>query len=149
MKNLIAIIAVLVLANCIPKPQHKVVTEEAPKPVAEQVAKASFEGTVYFAYDSAALSAQVSDALLENIRHLKEEGYGKILIEGHADARGTKEYNLALGERRAQAVKNFLVRNGVKAKKVKIVSYGEEKPAAYGASERSYRLNRRAEIVLK
>ena len=68
-------------------------------------------------------------------------------MEGHADERGTREYNLALGERRADAVRRVLLANGVAASQIKVVSYGEERPAALGHNEDAWALNRRAELV--
>ena len=67
-------------------------------------------------------------------------------MEGHADERGTREYNMALGERRAIAVKEFLVFQGVAANRIEVISYGEERAAAYGSNDRAWSLNRRVEL---
>lgn len=71
----------------------------------------------------------------------------RVRLEGHADERGTREYNLALGERRAEGIRNFLVVNGASRSQIEVVSYGEERPARRGRSERSYQRNRRVEFV--
>ena len=71
-----------------------------------------------------------------------------IRLEGHCDERGTREYNLALGEKRAIEVKNYLIIQGVSSSKIKIISYGEEKPVSYGSSEEDWKQNRRVEISL-
>ena len=69
-----------------------------------------------------------------------------MLIAGHTDERGSREYNIALGERRAQAARNYLAAQGVAANNIRIISYGEERPAAAGNTEEAYALNRRAEL---
>ena len=110
----------------------------------------SFNKTVNFAYDSSNISAEAEEKLIENIAWIKEKGQNKkILIAGHCDERGTKEYNLALGDRRAHAVKRFLVQNGIAAKNIETISYGEEKPIRIGTRARDYAANRRAEIIIQ
>ena len=73
----------------------------------------------------------------------------RVTIGGHADERGTREYNLALGERRASSARDYLVAKGVNAARIRIISYGKERPAAFGTGEAVWRQNRRAEIVIK
>ena len=77
---------------------------------------------------------------------MKDNESIKITIAGHADERGTREYNLALGQRRAEAVKDYFLLNGISSSRVSVKSYGEEQPVAYGSNEESYAKNRRAEI---
>ncbi len=72
----------------------------------------------------------------------------RVIIGGHADERGTREYNLALGERRASSARDYLVAKGVNAARIRIISYGKERPASVGSTEAAWRLNRRAQTVL-
>ncbi len=101
---------------------------------------------VYFAYDSSELDAD-SQAIAEaHAVFLSNSPATKVVLEGHADERGTREYNLALGERRAQAVADVLIALGVSAANIENVSYGEENPVAEGHDESAWALNRRVEI---
>jgi peptidoglycan-associated lipoprotein len=100
----------------------------------------------YFGFDSSELSAQDRDTLVYHANNLKENATSTIRLEGHASEEGTREYNLALGERRAQTVANFLVVNGVAASQIETVSYGEEQPAVNGSTEDARSQNRRVEI---
>jgi peptidoglycan-associated lipoprotein len=98
---------------------------------------------VYFAFDEYDLDNDAMAILSRNARILREAGV-MILISGHTDERGTVEYNLALGERRALAVKDYLVSLGVSASKLRITSYGENSPFAYGSTEDAWAQNRRS-----
>ncbi len=101
---------------------------------------------VYFAYDSSDLDAE-SQAIAEaHATYLSNNPSTRVVLEGHADERGTREYNLALGERRAQSVVDVLIALGVSAENIENISYGEENPVAEGHDEESWRLNRRVEI---
>ncbi|MDB6060566.1 MAG: peptidoglycan-associated lipoprotein [Verrucomicrobiaceae bacterium] len=102
---------------------------------------------VYFGYDQATLSSDGQSVLDSNISALKS-GSQHIRLEGHADERGTREYNLALGERRANAVLQYLVANGVSKARIETISYGKERPADVGHDESAWSKNRRVEIVL-
>ena len=86
--------------------------------------------------------------LEKQIAWLKKYGGVKVVLEGHCDERGTREYNLALGERRANAVKDFLVAMGISPNRIKVISYGKERPAALGHNEASWKQNRRAVTVI-
>jgi peptidoglycan-associated lipoprotein len=101
---------------------------------------------VFFAFDSSALTEESMDILARNARILREVGT-TVLIEGHCDERGTVEYNLALGERRALAVRDYLTSLGVSGRQVETVSYGESRPFAYGHDEASWALNRRGHFT--
>ena len=101
---------------------------------------------VYFDFDSSVIHDDSMPMLRAHAEYLSSNGTN-ITVEGHADERGTREYNLALGERRADAVRRVLLANGVAASQIKIVSYGEERPAALGHNEDAWALNRRAELV--
>ena len=108
---------------------------------------ASAGDTVYFAFDSYSLDAQAQGILDRQAAVLLRNGSIPVKVEGHADERGTREYNLALGERRATAVKDYLVAYGVSPGRVRTISYGEERPAAFGSSEADWAKNRRAVTV--
>lgn len=105
------------------------------------------ERVVYFDFDSADIHADSRDVVEANARYLLENPSATIVLEGHADERGTREYNIALGERRAESVRRLMVAYGVAPQQIRIVSYGEERPAVAGYDESSYTLNRRVEIV--
>ncbi len=103
---------------------------------------------VFFEYDSSALSTEAQATLDRQVSWLKQYNDVKIVVEGHCDERGTREYNLALGERRANAARKFLVGKGVDAARVSTVSYGKERPANTGSGEEAWAQNRRAVTVL-
>lgn len=104
--------------------------------------------TVWFALNSAALSGDATSTLQKQAEWLNTNSSAKAKIEGHADERGTREYNIALGEKRAMAVKHFLVANGVGSERLSTISYGKEKPAVLGNDESAWSKNRRSEIVV-
>jgi len=104
---------------------------------------------IHFAYDSYELDGSARDVLAANAEWLKENKRARTEIEGHCDERGTVEYNLALGDRRANAAKDYLVRFGIAASRLSAVSYGEERPFATGADESAYAQNRRAHLVTR
>jgi peptidoglycan-associated lipoprotein len=104
---------------------------------------------VRFAYDSYDLDANARDVLAANASWLKEHPGTRTEIEGHCDERGTIEYNLALGQRRANAVRDFLTSSGVGLTRMRTVTYGEERPAAQGSGESVWSKNRRAEFVIE
>lgn len=99
----------------------------------------------YFELDQSSLTQQARQALTMHAQQLAANPRS-IRLEGHADERGSREYNMALGERRALAVREYLVLNGVNGSTIEVVSYGEEQPAAYGQGEASYQQNRRVEL---
>jgi len=110
--------------------------------------ESSFE-TVYYDYDRADLRQDAREALSKNAEIiLKSKSDAKIQIEGHCDERGSAEYNLALGERRAKSSLQYLTTLGVKADRLSIISYGKEKPAVQGSDEAAWAKNRRAEFVV-
>ncbi len=103
---------------------------------------------IYFEFDSAALLPMAQDLLAQKSNYLSSMSGLSVIIEGHCDDRGTDAYNMALGERRAQAVKDFLVNMGVGAAQLDIISYGEERPADPGQNEEAWAKNRRAHFAL-
>ncbi|MES2817974.1 MAG: peptidoglycan-associated lipoprotein Pal [Pseudomonadota bacterium] len=101
--------------------------------------------TFYFEYDSADLKPEAMRALDVHAKDLKGNG-ARVVLEGHTDERGTREYNMALGERRAKAVQRYLVLQGVSPAQSELVSYGEERAIATGNDEQSWAQNRRVEL---
>ena len=103
----------------------------------------------YFDYDSAILSRQTLSGLLFVADYLKSNPAVQILIEGHCDERGTRDYNIALGHKRADAVRKQLARMGVDRRRITTKSYGKERPAIFGASPESWAKNRRTIIRIR
>ena len=118
----------------------------AEKTSAEKLAQVG--DTVNFDFDSAELTVSARSTLNRQSAFLSVNPDLMIVIEGHADERGTREYNLALGERRATAVRDYLVAKGINAARVRTVSYGKERPAVSGSDEAAWAKNRRATTVL-
>jgi len=108
----------------------------------------SIGNTVLFGYDSSQLSADAMATLDAQAALLNAKQSFRVKIEGHADERGTREYNLALGERRASAARDYLVAKGVDGSRIRIVSYGKERPAVVGSNEDAWAMNRRSVTVL-
>ncbi len=104
--------------------------------------------TVFFDYDKADLSEQARASLQKNADWMRKWTATKVTVEGHADSRGTSEYNLALGERRAAAVRDYLVSLGVSAERISIVSKGEEEPTCREEAETCWSANRRGLFVV-
>lgn len=116
-----------------------------PEPEPERVALED----VFFDFDRAELRSDARDILTANAQMLQRHPETSILIEGHCDERGTNEYNLALGDRRAQTARDFFVRYGIDATRIETISYGEERPFAMGHTENAWALNRRAHFVIR
>jgi peptidoglycan-associated lipoprotein len=98
---------------------------------------------IYFDFDQSSIKANMTDKLVGNAAHMKKNPEERIVIEGNCDARGTNEYNLALGERRAISAKQYLVNLGIDSARMRTVSYGEERPLFSGQDESSFEMNRR------
>ena len=101
---------------------------------------------VFFATNESILTTASRETLRAQAAWLRKNSSINIVLEGHADERGTREYNLALGQRRADAVKDYFVLSGIDINRISVKSYGEERPISYGSDESSYAKNRRAEI---
>jgi peptidoglycan-associated lipoprotein len=124
------------------------VKEEPLKEAVQAVAEAPLE-KIYFDFDSYVLSSAARDVLNKNAEYLLKKGTSaRIQIEGHCDERGSDEYNLALGEKRAKAALNYLVTLGVPSSRLSFISYGKEKPADPGHDEAAWAKNRRDEFVV-
>jgi peptidoglycan-associated lipoprotein len=102
---------------------------------------------IYFDFDSAAIRAEHSQSISAHAANLIENTRVVVRLEGHTDERGSREYNIGLGERRAQAVRRALMLQGVRAEQITTVSYGEERPAVTGSDDEAFAMNRRVEIV--
>ncbi len=129
-----------------PQPQPTTPTN-IPGSRADFVATAGTD-TVLFATDSADLDAEATATLAKHAQWLQQNPAVRVTVEGHCDERGTREYNLALGDRRANAAKNYLVSNGVPADRISVISYGKERPVAQGSDEAAWAQNRRAVTVV-
>jgi peptidoglycan-associated lipoprotein len=117
------------------------------QPTPEQGAGASMElAAVYFDYDSAVLREDARSALKKNAEAIRGASSGNVVtLEGHCDERGSEEYNLALGERRAESARAYLVDLGIPSSRLRVVSFGEAKPAVMGHDESAWKWNRRVE----
>lgn len=127
-------------------------TLSAEEQAAQEAARAAAEAeqllnitTFYFGFDQSTIKQEARVALEAHAAYLVQSG-DNVVLEGHADERGTREYNLALGERRAQAVASYLSALGVSSQQIETVSYGEERPASQGHDETSWSLNRRVDL---
>lgn len=103
--------------------------------------------TIYFAFDSSELTPESMDVLIEHSRFMSLHPEMSAVLEGHADERGTRDYNLALGEKRGKSVQEYLSSQGVQISQTEVISYGEEKPVSMDHDESAWQLNRRVEIV--
>ena len=113
----------------------------------QEIERLRSEHIVYFDFDKSSVSGDFSAILDAHAKFLNENSSVSVLVEGHADERGTPEYNIALGERRAKAVVTYLENMGVAASQLTVVSYGEEKPMVKDRSESAFAKNRRAVLV--
>ena len=156
----------LMLAGCPKKPQtlpDAQPTEEVSGPATTEGASTPGVGTtgeaaelqaaraagviVYFDYDRAEIKPEFVPVVAAHAKYLNANAQRKVRLEGHSDERGSREYNIGLGERRAQAVRRALMLQGVTENQITTVSYGEERPAVQGGDETAYGKNRRVELV--
>ena len=99
---------------------------------------------VFFDYDSSELDADAQELLQDQVAWLKQHSNVSVIIEGHCDERGTREYNLALGEKRAQSVKNYMTSMGISSSQISTISFGKERPAVVGSNDGAWSQNRRS-----
>jgi peptidoglycan-associated lipoprotein len=163
LKIVTAIAAALLLAACSSKPAETggantggTASNQTTATVPQGPAAGSVEeftqtvgDRVFFGYDRYDLTAEAQAQLQKQATWLKTYPQYKFVVEGHCDERGTREYNLALGERRATAVKNYLIALGIDANRIQTISYGKERPAVLGSNEAAWAQNRRGVIVLQ
>ncbi|MEM9177351.1 MAG: peptidoglycan-associated lipoprotein Pal [Myxococcota bacterium] len=133
-----------------PEPEFNQGPPPAPAPVPDTTISAAniSISPVYFDLDSATIKSEFADVLEGAADALRESG-ASVTIEGHCDERGSEEYNVALGERRANAVRSYLYNLGVPNGQLSVVSYGEARPAVNGTGETAWQLNRRAQFVVR
>jgi peptidoglycan-associated lipoprotein len=136
-------------AEEVPPPPPPPVVEEEPAVIEEEEVEPLELADVFFDFDKYNIKGEYKSVLENNAEELMSRPDAVLVIEGHCDERGTAEYNLALGERRAKAVMDFYVAYGVPADRLSIISYGEERPFAYGSNEEAWAKNRRAHMVVK
>jgi peptidoglycan-associated lipoprotein len=110
--------------------------------------KAGALKSVYFDFNSAGLSSSTKEDLNNNAQYLKSNASIKIQVEGHADERGGVQFNLALGEKRAKSVREYLTGQGIEGGRISIISFGKEKPLSFGHDEESWSKNRRANFAI-
>ena len=164
-RALLVLAAVLLLGACAPKPPKQLPPEPgppaqaitpaaaptlqgpAPGSQAEFLATMMGRDTIHFDFDKYNIAPEAAAALQSQAQWLLRYPAKRATIEGHADERGTRDYNLALGERRATAAKNYLVSLGVDAARLTTVTYGKERPVAMGSNEEAWARNRRAVTV--
>jgi len=124
---------------------------QAPQAAADAGTSATsvlLEEQIYFDFDSALLTGPATQRLMGKADYLRQHADVTVTVEGHCDARGTEAYNIALGQRRAEAVKRFLLELGIRPERVETISYGEEQPAVPGNDESAWAQNRRAEFLI-
>ena len=171
LKKLSILVALIALASCQSKiktegleteqatiieedvqPYETVASEEQAIAMDEQAQEEAEEvevvDRVLFGYDSAKITAEAAKILDTQAAWLKSDVSINVTVEGHCDERGTREYNIALGEKRANSAKNYLIDQGIHEDRIKIISYGKERPAFFGVSEDSLAKNRRAVTVV-
>lgn len=148
-----------------PAPAERTMPEAPQRPSAETMpapADQGFQGSplddpesllskrvIYFDFDRAEIKPEFREIIAAHAEYLASNRNVRIVLEGHTDERGSREYNMGLGERRANSVRSMLTLQGVSSQQIEVVSYGEERPVAMGQSEESWRLNRRVEIVYR
>jgi len=164
-----ALLALALTSGCAHKPKPAPAAPTTPAPTTEQVPtpppppppapapapppapaiKSEDLGVVLFDFDSAALSEKARATLDQNARVLRDHADARVLIDGNCDERGTDEYNLALGEKRAQATRDYLVAAGIATSRIDVISYGKEHPVDPGHDEAAWAKNRRAGFAIK
>lgn len=133
------------------KPEDSVSSENLGGDIEELNRRAVAQGWVrdaFFEYDASTLSPDAQEALSTSANWLRSHPEFNLLVEGHCDERGTEQYNLALGDRRANTAKDYMTTLGIDAGRIRTVSYGEERPFETGTSEAALRSNRRAHLIL-
>jgi peptidoglycan-associated lipoprotein len=147
-----AAVAALAVAACASTPEETVTSPPPPVAGAPDGSVAQFQATagdtVFYDFDSFALTSDARATLTRQAEWLQRYPGVTIRVEGNCDERGTREYNLALGERRANAARDFLVSRGVDASRITIVSYGKERPRDPASNEAAWAVNRNAQTVI-
>jgi peptidoglycan-associated lipoprotein len=161
MKLGLIVIALLALGACRSSSESEEAAAPAPAPATTSTATPPAQPSAeelrmqnalrtrvfYFDFDVAEFRPADRETLTFHARDLAANPNRRVRLEGHADERGTREYNLALGERRANGIRDFLIVNGASRSQIETVSYGEERPAQNGTTEAAYQANRRVEVI--
>jgi peptidoglycan-associated lipoprotein len=153
LKALSAFAAIALLAACESTPDTSGANTGAgaggPRPGSQEDLVASAGDRVFFDFDSSALRGDARSTLDRQGQWMATNGAVRVTIEGHTDERGTREYNLALGQRRANATRDYLQARGVAGARMSTISYGKDRPAAVGSNEQAWAQNRRAVTVVQ
>jgi peptidoglycan-associated lipoprotein len=144
----IALVAALAVSACANKPQDSMASAGAATPGSQQDFVVNVGDRVFFESDSSELTQQSRATLEKQVQWLRQYGNYAFTVEGHADERGTREYNIALGARRAQTVRDYLAARGIQPSRMRTVSYGKERPVAVCDNISCWSQNRRAVTVL-
>lgn len=155
-KKILAMLAVLVLAAACQSDSEggdgnnngNNVTQQQAVPGSAQDFAVNVGDRVFFGYDRTELTVEARATLDKQAAWLKKYPRKSVTVEGHADERGTRDYNIALGERRANAAKNYLASLGIDPSRMNVISYGKERPAELGSNEEAWAKNRRAVTVV-
>ncbi len=131
-----------------PKPAPPAVIPKAPEKVEERVPRDLSFDTIYFDYDKSNIRSDQRNMLSSNAQLMSKYQTVRIQLAGNCDERGTEEYNMALGQRRADSVKEYLTDYGISGSRISTISYGEMRPADSGNNEAAWTLNRRCEIII-
>lgn len=129
-------------------PEYKIYSDENKKLLQEDFERKVGNKKVYFAFNKSNLSKNAKETLTRQAKWLQDNPTVLVIIEGHCDKRGTKEYNLALGLRRANSVKNFLITQGIKTERLNVISYGKKNPEFIEHNKKAYRLNRKTVTII-
>ncbi|MFQ5989619.1 MAG: peptidoglycan-associated lipoprotein Pal [Candidatus Methylomirabilales bacterium] len=129
------------------EPEEEIVVIEEREEIVVVEEEAALQD-VFFDFDKSVIRPDAKEALDEDIAWLSENPGARIVVEGHCDERGTNEYNLALGERRTKAVRDYLMAGGIASGRISTISYGEERPFCLGHDESSWQCNRRGHFVV-
>lgn len=152
-KHLFAALAAVALvsgcASTAPQEDEAAVSVSVEQDGQDEAFVQNAQDRVFFGFDQSKLTAEAVNVLKAQAEWLNANTDKNVVIEGHTDDRGTRDYNLALGERRAVAVKNYLISRGVEADRIRVISYGKERPAVVGANEAAWSQNRRAVTIVK
>ena len=155
-KVLLTVCSLALLAGVGCKNKSQQSTNVADSGTLDSIPKSTFEelekkvgDRVFFSYDNSGLSDSAKAVLGKQIEFMKENSHLKFVLEGFCDKRGTVEYNLALGERRANSVKKHLVQHGINPDRLIVISFGKERPAVSGDTEEDYKQNRRVVTVIR
>ena len=143
LKKLMCVVLIMLSAAACSGTRHGKV-----EPGTQSDLEANVGDYVLFSFDSSSLDSEANETLSKQVDWLKKYSFVNVIIEGRCDERGTREYNLELGERRANSAKQFLISSGINASRIKTISYGKERPIVMGSDEYAWKENRRSSTVV-